>query len=181
MQVGYRSIHSKSRAWIGKMRNELSRQRRNFRGDGGSGPPPPILERGTDPLTFLDHLVSKYYKSKTRCLPEVYSESMQDCSVVSSSQNIYKLPSSQFWHAIAMVPQPQHLLAFSNKCSNIQCALRYRWVTVGANIGIISFCIIYVRSCSRTNCTEITIKLLENIIRIIFSYHLTYCACWQGV
>jgi len=50
---------------------------------------------GTDPLTFCNHLVPKYYKSKTRRLPEVYSESMQDCFVVSSSQNVYKLTSEQ--------------------------------------------------------------------------------------
>jgi len=70
---------------------------------------------------------------------------MQDCCVVSSSQNVAYiswLPSSQFSHAIAMVQQPQHLLACSNTCSNIQSALRYRWVTVGANIGIFSSCII---------------------------------------
>jgi len=32
-------------------------------GRGGSGPPT-FLERGTDPLTFCDHLVPQYYKSK---------------------------------------------------------------------------------------------------------------------
>jgi len=89
---------------------------------GGTGVRTPhFLERGTDPLTFCDHLVPKYYKPKTRCLPEVYNESMQDCSEESSSQNVHKLtiPSNQFLHAIAMVQQPQHLLAFSNICSNI--------------------------------------------------------------
>jgi len=72
-----------------------SKQRRNSRRGRGSDPPLFGEEIGTDPLTFCDHLVPKYYKSKTRCLPEVYSESMQDCSGVSSSQNVYKLTTEQ--------------------------------------------------------------------------------------
>jgi len=72
---------------------------------GTGGPDPPIFGEGDGPptfcrkrtnsLTFCDHLVPKYYKSKTRCLLEVYSESMQDCCVVSSSQNVYKLTTEQ--------------------------------------------------------------------------------------
>jgi len=64
---------------------------------GTGGTDPPLFGEGgrTDPLTFCDHLVPKYYKSKTRGLPEVYSESMQDCCVVSSSQNVYKLTTEQ--------------------------------------------------------------------------------------
>jgi len=71
----------------------LRRQRRNFRGTGVRTPH--FFREGTYPLTFCDHLVPQCYKSKTRCLPEVYTESMQDCSVVSSSQNVYKLTTEQ--------------------------------------------------------------------------------------
>jgi len=78
-------------------------------GDGRSGPPP-FFGEGDGPPHFLRPLGSKILQVQTRCLPEVYSESMQDYSVVNSSQNVYIswLLSSQFLHAIAMVQQPQH-------------------------------------------------------------------------
>jgi len=107
--------------------------RRNFRGDGG-----------TDPSLFA----TTWFENITSPKHDVYQRSIvKACKIalwwVAVSMYISWLPNSQFLHAIAMVQQPQHLLAFSNKCSNIQSALRYRWITVGANIGIFSFCIIY--------------------------------------
>jgi len=117
--------------------------RRNFRGDGGSGPPT-FWRGGRTPSLFA----TTWFQNITSPKHDVYQRSIvKACKIavwwVAVRMYISWLPSSQFLHSIAMVQQPQHLLAFSNKCSNIQSALRYRWVTVGANIGIFSSCIIY--------------------------------------
>jgi len=118
------------------------KQRRSFRGDGA--PDPPLFGEGD----VLSCFATTWFQNITSPKHDVYERSIvKACKIalwwVAVRMHIIWLPSSQFLHAIAMVQQPQHLLAFSNKCNNTQSALRYRWVTVGANIGIFSFCIIY--------------------------------------
>jgi len=118
-------------------------QRRNVRGDGVPDPPTLFWRGGTDPLTFCDHVVPKH---------DVYQRSIvKACNIalwwVAVRMYISWLPSSQFLHAIAMIQQLQRLLAFSNKCSNIQSAL----VTAESQLVLILAFSVFVLYIS-TNC-----------------------------